>query len=727
MWGGACSLNAYVESGKVLKIETNDAFSQGKIKACVRGNAYRGSFLSPKRLKYPLLRVGKRGEGEFRRISWSEAIEIMAHEMRRIKDTYGPASRYVNYGTGNTALIKGGEQAKRLLALDGGYLNYHNSYSTACIAGATPYTFGDKYTGNSPDDYVNSKLIVLWGHNPAATKFGTDNMRHLKDAKANGCKIVVVDPRFTETAASLADMWIAIKPTTDSAFIDAVSFIIFENNWQDQDFMNQFCLGFDSKHMPEGYEDCENYRDYVYGKYDSVVKTPEWASHITGVPVSDILAFAELFATHKPAALIQGYGPQRNANGEQIVRSSNMLTCLTGNVGISGGSAGGGPYLQHQMPAVIPEISNPIKASIPCFLWTDAIWRAEEMTFEKDGIIGAEGLESGIKLIFNLAGNMLVNQHSDILKTISILEDPQNVEFIVCSDLFMTSSALYADLVLPGTSMFENPNIKAPWIGGEYLLYVNQCMEPLFESRFEYDWLVDLSEVMGLKPAFTAGADNLEKRLSDSYEALRYNETELPEFEKFKFNGGHYYKNTQTVIAYEDQIKDLENNPFKTSSGKIEIFSPKLYHLGNPIEIPAIPKYVRAFEGPEDLEFEEYPFQLIGWHTKRRTHSTHDGNAFLEKLEPQRLWMNPSDAEVLGLENEDVVEVFNNRGKLQIRVHITLQIMSGVVGMSQGRWLKLNADGIDVNGSINMLTTSRPTPLVKGNPQHSNRVGIRKV
>jgi anaerobic dimethyl sulfoxide reductase subunit A len=190
-------------------------------------------------------------------------------------------------------------------------------------------------------------------------------------------------------------------------------------------------------------------------------------------------------------------------------------------------------------------------------------------------------------------------------------------------------------------------------------------------------------------------------------------------------NGGYKYKNNKTYIAFSKQIEDPINYPFPTPSGKIEIFSKRLYDMEKPDEIPAIPKYVPSFEGVGDNKKEKYPLQLIGWHTKRRTHSTHDSNEKLSSLEAQKLWINSFDARQRGVFDGDEVEVYNDRGRIKIIAHVTQKIIKGVVGMPQGAWYEADDKGCDKGGSINVLTTSKPTPLAKGNPQHSNLVEVQ--
>jgi anaerobic dimethyl sulfoxide reductase subunit A len=346
------------------------------------------------------------------------------------------------------------------------------------------------------------------------------------------------------------------------------------------------------------------------------------------------------------------------------------------------------------------------------------------MTAKDDGVRGRERLESPIRMIFSLAGNLLINQHSNVNRTKEILRDTSKCEFIVCSDLFMTSSAKFADILLPGTSMFENENITTPWQQGDYLLYCNKVVKPLFESRFEFDWLREVGAKMGIGDELTEGHTTLRGWLKSIYETVREAEPELPNFETFRANGGYQYRERKSFVAFERQIADPANNPFPTPSGKIELFSKRLYDLGNSLEIPALPKYTPSFEGPQDLLTKKYPLQLIAWHTKVRAHSIHSHNDWMSAVERQVLWINPLDAKKRGVSEEDNVEIWNDRGRIRIPAHVTNRVIPGVVAVAQGAWYNPTDDGVDIGGSINVLTTSRPTPLAKGNPQHTNLVEV---
>lgn len=206
------------------------------------------------------------------------------------------------------------------------------------------------------------------------------------------------------------------------------------------------------------------------------------------------------------------------------------------------------------------------------------------------------------------------------------------------------------------------------------------------------------------------------------YEKLRQEEPELPDYGQFSRAMGHKYRHQPENTAFKKQIEDPERHPFPTPSGKIELYSERLKSSG---ELPAIPRYVPSFEGPESADG-RYPLQLIGFHVKNRCHSIHGNNEAMEDLEPHRLWINPEDAARRGLTQGDEAEVFNDRGRLRICVYITRRIMPGVAAIPQGAWFRPEG-GVDMGGNINTLTTQRPSPLARGNPQHSNLVEVIKA
>ena len=722
--GGKCKINITVAEGCALEISTDNSSNDPQIRACLRGRSYRRTFLSPKRLRYPMKRCGERGSGKFERISWEEAARIIAEKTLEAGRKYGPESRYFLYATGNCGVMRPEKMMKRLVNLDGGFLNAYNSYSSACSTYVSPYIYGDAAGGHSEKDVLNAKLIVLWGHNPSETIFGSLHNYYLAQAKAKGIPIIVIDPRMSDTALSLAEEWIPLRPTTDGALCDAIAYTIVKMGLHDLPFLHRFCIGFDEQTLPEGAPAGSSYLSYLTGAQDGVVKDAAWAEKITGVPAYTIVKLAYRLATEKPAAIIPGFGPQRHGNGEQETRGIALLACITGNVGKSGGSSGLPRFAPPRPAIAFPTGEDAYPGYIPTFLWSDAVFRAREMDFAHDGLKYVDALRSNIKVIYNLAGNTLINQHSDINRTIRILKDPSLCELIVTSDLFMTASARWSDIILPAASVLESNNITMGWCNDDYLLSNSRAVQPLFGAMPDYEWICMIADEMGYGEAFRAGHESTQDWLVDLYHSFRKDkEPELPDYETFRAEGGYQYKDPPLRIAYREQIET--GVPFHTPSGKIEIYSAQIHALGDPI--PPIPRYTPAPEGPDDALRKKYPLQMIGYHTKRRCHSIHDQNPWLEEVDPPALWIHPDDAEKRGIENGDLIEVFNDRGTVRIPAKVTKRIMRGVTCMSQGGWYTPDQNGVDTRGSINVLTGVRPTPLAKGNPQHTNLVEVRRV
>ena len=721
--GGKCKINITAAEGCALRISTDDSDNDPQIRACVRGRSYRRTYLTPKRLRYPMKRIGARGEGKFKRISWAEAAKEIADMIRVTGEKYGPESRFVMYATGNCAVVKGSDVIRRILNLNGGFLGYYNSYSSAASSYVKPYIYGASGGGNTESDMLNSKLLILWGHNPAETIFGSLRNYYLAEAKTRGIPIIVIDPRQSDTALALADEWIPIRPSTDGALAVAMAYVIVEKGLHDLDFLHRFCLGFDEETLPEGAPEGSSYLSYLLGVPDGIPKTPAWGESVTGVPAETIERLAVLYASTKPAAILPGLGPQRHGNGEQGTRAIAALACLTGNVGRSGGSAGV-PGPAPARPGIsFPKGETAYPGLIPSFLWPRALCGAGELTARKDGLKGVERLNSDIRLLFNIAGNILVNQHSDINKTTQLLRREDVCDMIVVSDVFMTPSARYADILLPAVSLLECNNITMPWNNDDHLMCNARAVDPLFETMPDYEWGLLIAEELGVGEAYSEGRRTQDEWLEYLYAEHMKKEPELPDYETFRKRGGWQYRLREPKISFRENIEN--GVPFRTPSGKIELYSERIGSIGDP-ELSAVPAYIPAPEGPEDIGKSRYPLQLIGYHTKRRCHSIHDNNPWLEEVDPPALWIHPEDAAARGIADGQMIEAFNDRGIVVIPAKVTGRIMKGVVAMSQGGWYTPDREGKDRRGSINVLTQDdHPTPLAKGNPQHTNLVDVR--
>ena len=268
-----------------------------------------------------------------------------------------------------------------------------------------------------------------------------------------------------------------------------------------------------------------------------------------------------------------------------------------------------------------------------------------------------------------------------------------------------------------------------------YVIFADQVIQPSFECRNIYQMLSDLAEKLGVKEQFTEGRTQ-EEWLRYIYAQSREALPELPSFEEFRAQG--IFKKVDPngcFVAYEDFRRDPEKHPLQTPSGKIEIYSSRLaeiaktWQLAEGDVIDPLPIHVQSFEHYGDPLMEKYPLQLSGFHYKARTHSTYGNVDILQAANPQEMWINPLDAASRQIKDGDKVRIFNDRGEVRVDAKVTPRIMPGVVGLGEGAWhdADMFGDKIDHAGCINVLTTQRPSPLAKGNPQHSNLVQVERL
>jgi anaerobic dimethyl sulfoxide reductase subunit A len=734
-------LAAHIRDGVITRLDVDDrpdSPASPQLRACTRGRAYLHRQYHADRLRTPLRRIGRRGEGRFERISWDAALDMVALEIDRVRDRYGNGALFVPYGTGSYNQTNGSQTARRLLNLYGGCLGIWNSYSWAAINVATPSVYGTLRTGNQRQDWLNSRYILMWGWNPAEMRDGTNSDWFVKLARERGARVVCIDPRLSMSASALADEWIPIRPGTDAAMMSAMAYVMITERLHDDAFVRSHCVGFDGAGMPPGADGAESYSDYILGVRDGVPKTPEWAESITAVPRETIARIAREYATCRPGVLYQGYGMQRRAYGEQVVRAGCALAAITGNVGISGGWASG---LALQAPDggplwnVFPVGDNPVGASIPAFLWTEAVLRGEELGAEH-GVVFADGnaepgrrLDSSIRLIWAVATNALINQHANINRTARILTDETRVEFIAVQDNFLTPTARFADVVLPACTQFETWGLEDGWKYGDEVLLMPPLVDPLPVTKSDYRICAEVAERLGIGGAYTEGRDErdwVEWALGE-YRRIRF--PDLPPLVELEAAnvGVHANAVERPAVAFTDFRADPGAHPLPTPSGRIELFSPRLHGLGRPDEIPAVPKYVQEWESPFGPEAERFPLQAIGHHGMARVHSTHDNNEWLRAAFPQRVFLNEVDAAPRGIGDGDDVRVWNDRGEMVLPCRITPRIMPGVVDIPQGAWWSPDQDGVDRRGSINVLTSQRWTPLAWGTAQHTVMVQVERA
>ena len=743
--GSRCPLIMRVQDGQIVRIEPDptgdDQLGSQQIRACVRGRSIRQRIYNPDRIKSPMKRVGKRGEGKWETISWEQAFTEIADNLRRIIDEHGNQAVYIQYGTGtiggtfSTSWPPSATLIARLMNLLGGSLDQYGDYSTGQIAQGLVYQYGEWVTSNSNDDTANSKLVVMFGNNPHETRMSGGGEVFVTQTvkRSSGHKVIVIDPRQSETAMNLADQWVPLRPGTDAALVAAMAHVMISQDLHDKEFLKKYCVGFSEDTLPEGAPKNASYESYVLGTGpDKTAKTPEWAQQITGVPAHTIRQLAVEIATTKPCAITQGWGPQRHANGENISRAVMTLAAMIGQIGISGGGNGSREGSVSLPMAVMPVPENPVKVKIPFFLWTDAILRGKEMTALTDGLMDGDKLDANIKFIWSYGSNVNMNQHADLNRTKEILSDDSLCEMIVAIDNQFTATCEWADIVLPDVSNAEQMDLVRQGSSGNlgYSILADKVIEPLYDSKPLYEMLTAIAEKMGVKDKFTEGRTQ-EEWVRFIVDESRKDVPDLPDFDTFR-KQGIFKKKLPSFIALEDFRKDPEANPLQTPSGKIEIYSQVLKGYADTWVLPEgdvitpLPEHLQTWEMPGDELQKAYPLQCIGHHYKGRTHSSYGNVAWLKEQHKQTMWINPRDADARGIENNDVVEVFNDRGRLTVPAFVTPRIAPGVVSIPQGSWHKPNQDGVDEGSNVNTLTSQRPTAASKGNAQHTVLVEVKK-
>jgi anaerobic dimethyl sulfoxide reductase subunit A len=693
--GGRCPLRLHVKDGRIIRVEGDDAQEPEQLRACLRCRAYRKEVYHPERLMHPLKRVGPKGEGRFERISWDEALETIAQELGRVKDTYGNPSIFLAAGGGYLgALHNGAPATAKLFSMFGGYTTLYGNVSSEGAVWAVMTQYGSVMVGHSREDLLNSRLIIMWGWDPARMISGTNTMYHLIRAKEAGARIISIDPRYHDSAATLAEQWIPIRPGTDTAMMVSMAYVMIRENLHDQEFLDKYTVGFDK------------FRDYVLGVEDGVEKTPAWAEPITGVPALTIERLAREYATTKPAALMDCQGPARSAMGEQYNRCAMTLTAMTGNIGRHGGSAAGGlmgiPVGHLFRSPTIPGMKNPVEAGAPSIRGTLdlrlRLVRRVHINRIFDAILKGKdgGYPADIKLAWFLNNNFL-NQLGNTNKAARAL---RGLEFLIVSELFMTPTARFADILLPVTHTAERNDLTRPWPSGPYYTFVNKAVEPPGECKSDLEIACELAQELGFKDYNPLSE---EEWLRAFVEKNPETAEQIKDYDKFRREGIHRVKLAEPIVAFKEQIEDPENNPFPTPSGKIEIFSQRVADLNNPL-CPPVPKYLSTWEDQNDPLTEKYPLQVLSPHAKNRVHSHLQKVDWLREIEPHRAWINPADAEPRGIRDRDEIYVFNDRGKLAITAWVTERIMPGVICIFEGAWYDPDEEGIDRGGCVNVLT-----------------------
>ncbi len=700
--GGRCVVNAHVRDGRIVHISTDARRwnpEHPPLPACARGVGQIERTYHPDRLKYPMRRSGPRGSGQYERITWDEALDTVAREMLRIRQTYGNAAILDASRTGSQSMLHGRVAAQRFLHMFGGCTELWSNMSAEAEVFAVRITYGEndyKSAGREPTDFVNSKLILMWGWSPGDGTFGTGTMQYLKHARKHGTRIICVDPRITMTSRQLADEHVFIRPSTDAAALIAMAYVIITANLHDHAYCDRYVHGLNEGEVPPG----ASYSTYLLGLNDGQPKTPEWAASITGIPAERIRRLAIEFASARPAAIQAGYAAGRTAYGEQFHRAAYALAAITGNVGVSGGNSGVSNGATGRAGIkTLPIGKNPIDAKVASPLLADLLARGR-----------AGGYPADIRMIYSSGGD-LFNQCPNTGKMAASLD---KVEFIVAQDHFLTPTARLADIILPATTFWERNDVHTPWAGaGHYAIYMRQAIAPMYQCRNDIDIFDDLSRRVGI---------NGYNGKSESQWLRELTADAVDDFETFAEQGVARFPPPRDAVAFARQIRDQQK--FSTPSGKIEVYSNILAANPNPYGLGVIPPIPTWFA--PDNNNERFPLSLCTPKSRARTHSIHGNQPGLARVDPDTIWLHPDDASVRGITDGQRVRVFNDVGATVLPAQVTDRIAPGVVSIKEGAWYTPGADGTDSQGCANVLTTDRAAPC-GATTYNTNRVQVEPI
>ncbi|BDF67810.1 formate dehydrogenase [Oscillospiraceae bacterium] len=675
-----CGLDAYVKDGVLLKVEGDreNPMSGGHI--CAKGAANKEYIYRKDRVMTPLRRVGPRGEGKFEPISWDEAYAEIVRNLEQVRERYGPES---------VLFMAGYDKWYRpFLHRFAYYFGSPNFASDCCCCQTATHLAWYATTGClGRADIANANILMGWSLNPYFSN--PPLVKTLQERKEAGMRIVVIDPRVTPTVTHLADVHLMLNPGTDGALALGLGKLLIDNNWIDHEYIDRYVYGFDQ------------YAEYVR-QFDV-----DRVFRITGVKGDDLYKAAEIYGTNGPVAMTESASPiTHHSNGFQNYRAMIALQGITGNYDRLGGTVPDHYSWNHTMSGFstreaeftwgyVPE-GRP-KMGVDDFpLWGNRNYH------ECQAIKLAEWLEGKhaypIKMIFGMGMNHRMFPESDRLAA-DLKDKP---DFFVNTELFMTDTCRYADIVLPVCSSFERENFTAR---AGYIYLSEQAIPKLGQSRSDLDVLVDLSRLLKTKDTlmqkgYDACLDYIIEGTGVTVEELRKTRRPLPA------------QNLETYVP-----RQFSEAGFATPSGKFEISSVQIEELSPDLGYASIPTWSPAGAG---MDAEQYPFIMdSGSRLPNTLHSRLHKVPSLRAMRPRPVAeINWEDARRLGIKKDDEIELYNDYGAIRLLALPTRTVAPGSVQTCHGY------SEADVNELVPISTVDPYTgfPAFK-----STRVNIRKV
>ena len=693
------------------------------------------------RISQPYIRKGwleknkkLRGRDTFIPVSWDKAIRYASTELTKVKKKYGNECIYAgSYGWASAGRFHHAKsQLNRFLNLFGGFSHSFQSYSYAAAQTLLPHIIG-KSLYELLDDHTSwnalskkTELIVMFGGMPLKNSqissggVGKHSTKKgLEECKKNGVKFINISPLKTDAPSFIKAKQIFIRPNTDTALMLSLAYLLIVNDTYNKNFINKYTVGFDE------------FKKYVLGKKKNKPCTPKWASRITGIPEENIINLYKIIVK-KRTLISMSWSLQRASHGEQPLWMGITLASMLGHIGKSSGGFGfgysavnstGDSFNKIKWPS-LPQLKNKIKSFIPVARITDMLNNPGK-SFLYDG---KKMKYPKIKLIYWAGGNPF-HHHQDLNKLVKAWQKP---ETIIVNEIWWNSQARHADIIFPASTALEKNDImlnpRDPTIIANHKIIKN-----VGESKSDYEIFSELSKKLGFHKKFT-NSFNEKQWLGSLWDQARIeakkNNIKLPSFKTF-WNKGYLElpKIKRENIMLKDFIIDPKKNRLNTPSGKIEIVSKTI----KTFKLKDCKEYPFWFEPYEWLgNKNKFTLHLISNQPEHKLHGQLD-NAYLSKKnkikKKEPIIINPLDAKKRGLKNNDLVEVFNKRGKMLAGVKISNKVMEGVVVVSTGSWFSpYKKEQLEIHGNPNVLTGDIPTSSLSQAPSaHTTLVEVKKM
>jgi molybdopterin guanine dinucleotide-containing S/N-oxide reductase-like protein len=730
--------------------------------------AYKKRVYSPNRIKYPLKRVdwdpqGKRnpqnrGKSKYRRISWDEATDIIAGEIRRVHRQYGPYAILVQGdGHGETKTVHGPHGCSMLLLEKmGGYtLQVRNADSWEGWYYGARHVWGNGDVGLMAPSHncfkdicENSQLLLFWGCDPETTPWGFTDQYPSRVCywwSEVGIKQVYICPDLNYGAAVHADKWIPILPNTDAAMQLAVAYIWITEGTYDKEYVKTHTVGFDK------------FSNYVLGKEDGIAKTAEWASKKCGVPEWTIKALSRDWA-RKVASVVHYYGGPY-IRGPYSHEPARLEIILLGMQGL--GRPGVHQY--HRFDGLPANVARTYYGTLTQAWRGHLLWKHPKQLLPKtliqEAILnppltfwGSSGImapveDQFVKYAYPIAkeeGGTEIHMvwtdtpcrltcWNDGNKTMEAFRNPK-IECVVAQHPWLENDCLIADIILPVNTKFEEEDVASSGFSVplDCFMIEHQCIEPLGESKSDYETVGEIAKKLGKYEEYSEGK-SVEEWIKFAFENA--NMKHLVSWEELNDKGYYVIPSSPNWEKISPGLRkfytDPENNPIGTPSGKLEFYSERLAaHFPDDEERPPSPRWIeKGHSHDERLSCErakKYPLLIMSNHGRWRVHAQGDDIQWTREAPTAKvkgwdgylyepIWINPEDAAKRGIRNGDIIKVFNERGTVLTGAIVWERVRPGVVYVDHGARVDPIVPGrVDRGGAINLIspynTVSRNCP-----------------